>query len=194
VARHARLRPTDLAIVLDALHAQASAALAREGFDRHERQFVRSADLRYYGQAFEVRVDLPDGDVTQQLVDGVASAFHAEHRALYGYDFRHDPAQEVEWVNIRVTGVGPIRKPEVRTVPRGAHGPASGTRPVYFDGWVDAAVYDRSQLGAGDVIVGPAVIEEFGSTVPVDPGFSAHVDPYGNLVLRRRTHDAGTPR
>ena len=28
--------------------------------------------------------------------------------ALYGYDFRDDPRQQVEWVNLRVTGVGPI--------------------------------------------------------------------------------------
>jgi N-methylhydantoinase A len=29
------------------------------------------------------------------------------------------------------------------------------------------------------------VVEEFGSTVPVHPGFSCEVDRLGNLVLRR---------
>jgi N-methylhydantoinase A len=185
VARHSRLDLAVMASVLDELQAEAAAALAREGFDESNRRFVRTADLRYYGQAFEVRVDMPHGAVTQQLVDDVAGAFHIEHRALYGYDFQGDAAQEVEWVNLRVTGVGPIRKPEVRTVGAGNGVVARGTRPVYFDDWVDAAIYDRELLGASDVVAGPAVIEEFGSTVPVHPGFSATVDSYGNLMLSR---------
>jgi N-methylhydantoinase A len=185
VARHSRLELATVAAVLNELHGEASAALAREGFDEQDRRFVRTADLRYYGQAFEVRVDLADGEITQQLADAVADAFHAEHRALYGYDFRNDAAQEVEWVNLRVSGVGPIRKPEVRKVAPGRGAARSGTRSVYFDDWVDAGIYDRSKLGAGDAVVGPAVIEEFGSTVPVHPGFTAEVDGYGNLLLKR---------
>ena len=40
---------------------RASAALAGEGFAPAERRFAASADLRYFGQAFEVRVPLADG-------------------------------------------------------------------------------------------------------------------------------------
>ena len=115
------------------------------------------------------------------------SAFHDEHRALYGYDFRDDPRQEVEWVNLRVTGVGPIRKPSLREVApgTGADAARTGTRQVFFDDWVEATVYDRARLGAGDVVEGPAVLEEFSSTVPLHPGFTAAVDSFGNLVIRR---------
>jgi N-methylhydantoinase A len=149
--------------------------------------FERTADLRYFGQAYEVRVAVPDGEVTEELTGAVAAAFHDEHRALYGYDNRDDPRQEVEWVNLRVTGIGPIRKPSPRRVPPGSGAGAArtGTRRLYFDGWVDAEVYDRSRLGAGDVVPGPAVLEEFSSTVPVHPGFTAAVDDHGNLVIRR---------
>ena len=56
---------------------------------------------------------------------------------------------------------------------------------MYFDDWVEADVYDRARLGAGDVVEGPAVLEEFSSTVPLHPGFTARVDGYGNLVIRR---------
>ena len=55
---------------------------------------------------------MPDGPLTADLAESVVAAFHDEHRVLYGYDFRDDARQEVEWVNVRVTGVGPIRKPE----------------------------------------------------------------------------------
>ena len=149
--------------------------------------FLRTADLRYFGQAYEVRVDVPAGPVTDDLVSTVAAAFHDEHRRLYGYDFRGDPRQEVEWVNLRVTGVGPIRKPSLPQAAAGggAGSARTGSRRVYFDDWVEAAVYDRVRLGAGDVVEGPAVLEEFSSTVPVHPGFAAEVDVLGNLVIRR---------
>ena len=175
--------------VYDGLAGRADAALAREGFAEGERVFVRTADLRYFGQAYEVRVDVPEGPVGEELTGQVARKFHDEHRALYGYDFRADPRQEVEWVNLRVTGVGPIRKPSLRKAApgRGAEAARTGSRQVFFTDWVEATVYDRAELGAGDLVEGPAVLEEFSSTVPLHPGFTARVDPYGNLLIHRST-------
>ena len=130
VARQSRLSVTAVQSVFDDLRSQADAALDREGFAADSRRFVRTADLRYYGQAFEVRVEVPDEAVTPRLFAVVAERFHEEHKVLYGYDFRSDGRQEVEWVNLRVTGVGPIRKPGPRTVAAGAGAQTarSGTR------------------------------------------------------------------
>ena len=61
----------------------------------------------------------------------------------------------------------------------------TGTRDAYFDGWTKAALYQRERLGAGDVVEGPAIIEEFGSTIPVHPGFRAEVDGFGNVLVTR---------
>lgn len=193
VRRHDRLEHGEMQSVLDELTADGDKALAAEGFAPQERRFERTADLRYFGQAFEVRVDLPDGAVDVTFVDTTAARFHAEHRALYGYDFADDPSQQVEWVNLRVTGVGPIRRPELRTVAPGSGAGAarSGTRRAWFDEWTEAALYRRSDLGAGDVVEGPAVIEEFGSTIPVHPGFRAEVDGFGNVHLARHVERTG---
>ena len=187
VCREAALETATVQGVFDDLAAMADAALGREGFSESERQFVRTADVRYYGQAYEVRVDVPEGPVTEDLVGTVAQTFHQEHKTLYGYDFRDDFRQGVEWVNLRVTGVGPIRKPEVHEVEAGsgAENARTGSRAVYFDDWANVAVYDRAGLGAGDVVEGPAVLEEFSSTVPLHPGFIAKVDAFGNLVITR---------
>ena len=189
VARQSHLDPADLQTVYDDLARQADDALAREGFLTEQRRFVRTADLRYYGQAYEVRVDVPEGPVDADLLALVADRFHDEHKALYDYDFRDDSRQEVEWVNLRVTGVGPIRKPEVREIGAGsgAESARTGSRRVYFDDWVDTPVYDRARLGAGDEVEGPAVFEEFSSTVPLHPGFTARVDGFGNLLITRAT-------
>ncbi len=63
VAAHADLDPAALAAVYGDLEDRAAATLAAEGFDPAEQRFLRSADLRYDGQAFEVRVDVPAGAV-----------------------------------------------------------------------------------------------------------------------------------
>ncbi len=197
VARHADVALVDLASILGDLLAKAQAALAAEGFLASQQLFVRTADLRYFGQAFEVRVGVPDGELSQDLVDGVAAAFHEAHRRLYGYDFRDDPTQQVEWVNLRVTGIGPIRRPEIRSAvstsstdePDSVVEPVETTRrQVCFDvaqGYVATPVFWRDDLAPGVRLEGPAIIEEFGSTVPLHPGFSARVDDFGNLVVTR---------
>jgi len=172
--------------VFEQLRKRAALALAAEGFGAHQQQFVLSADLRYFGQAFEVRVGVTDRPMDTALALEVADAFHDAHRGLYGYDFRHEGAQQVEWVNLRVSGIGPIQRPELRELPVRGEAVPPATRPVCFDGvagYVEASIHRRLDLAADDVVPGPAVIEEFGSTVPVHPGFVARVDRFGNLLL-----------
>ena len=116
VSKHATLDHAAVQKTFDELTAKAAKALDGEGFPRDEHRYSRTVDLRYFGQAFEVRVAAPEGTVDEAYAARVADAFHAEHRALYGYDFRDDPSQQVEWVNLRVTGVGPITRPELREI------------------------------------------------------------------------------
>jgi N-methylhydantoinase A len=215
------------------LEASAREALQREGFADSEMQIVRSADLRYFGQAWEVRVDAPSGQLTRAAADAAVDGFHAAHERTYGFSYRPEQTsttyhgapssprppsplsapergsnnssvspllagegsgvrsrQRVEWVNLRVTGVGPMRRPPVaRSTPleRTAERARAGTRPVCFDGtFVETPLYDRSLLGAGDTLDGPAIVEEHGSTTVVFPSLTARVDDFGNLILTRR--------
>ncbi|MEO5610768.1 MAG: hypothetical protein ABIQ61_07600, partial [Ornithinibacter sp.] len=46
-------------------------------------------------------------------------------------------------------------------------------------------VYWRPDLRAGDTFAGPAIVEEYGSTLPVHPGFVVRVDTLGNLVVTK---------
>jgi N-methylhydantoinase A len=194
VTLDAALDVAALRAAFDELTTRARDALLREGFAEAEHVFARTADLRYFGQAFEVRVPVPDGDLDRAALDGVATAFHAAHRGLYGYDFAGDPTQQVEWVNLRVSGIGPITRPEIRRRDGGSAPPARRpsptpqTRPVCFDaeqGYVETPVHWRPDLPPGTDVAGPAVIEEYGSTVPVHPGFAAAVDDLGNLLVTR---------
>ncbi|WP_067803302.1 hydantoinase/oxoprolinase family protein [Actinomadura formosensis] len=188
VVRDAELDPALLASVYADLEGEAAATLAREGFAEDRRRFARSADLRYHGQAFEVRVAAPAGPPDEGFRAQVVRRFHDAHEALYGYCYRDDPRHPVEWVNLRVSGIGPIERPRLTARPAGDGDPSrarTGTRGVYFDAWAETPVYRREKLAPGDAIEGPAVIEEFGSTLPLHPGFTAALDPYGNLVVTR---------
>jgi N-methylhydantoinase A len=86
--------------------------------------------------------------------------------------------------------VGPIRRPEIAELaPRegGVERAQTGTRRVYFEDYRDTPIYWRPELAPGDVLEGPAIIEEFGSTIPIHPGFTARVDNFGNVLVTRAT-------
>ena len=99
----------------------------------------------------------------------------------------------MEWVNVRVTGVGPIAAPRLPALPSRADAAPSGRRPVCLDeaGWIETDVYWRPDLAPGQRLHGPAVVEDFGSTVPLAAGFRADVDRVGNLIVSRSPHDPG---
>jgi N-methylhydantoinase A len=193
VCRSDRLDYALVEKIFSELTDRASEALDAEGFASADHRYVRTVDVRYFGQAFEVRVDIPEGAVDADFADAVATSFHDAHKALYGYDFREDSRQQVEWVNLRVTGIGPIRRPElteIATAHDSVERARTGTRGVCFEpsnGYVKVGIYWRPDLCAGDELRGPVIVEEFGSTVPVHPGFTVRVDAYGNLVITKES-------
>ena len=190
VQRHDRL---DHALVeghLARLEAGAREALEREGIPEASRRFVRLADLRYFGQAWEVTVELPPGPVDATLAAETLERFHAAHEQRYGYSYREATGRQgVEWVNLRVVGMGLVDRPSPRALPEGdgrSERARSGTRAVVFDGrTLDCAIYDRARLQPGDRLGGPAIVEEFGSTTVVYPGQRVEVDRFANMVLTR---------
>ncbi|MFL6115098.1 MAG: hydantoinase/oxoprolinase family protein, partial [Catenulispora sp.] len=192
VRRHDRIDVPRVRALFDQLRTMAAEALTAEGFAAPHQVFKRSADLRYFGQAYEVRVAVPDGEFGPAAAGQVIAAFHAAHEAMYGYSFRDDERQSVEWVNLRVTGIGPIQRPAIAEVPvrdSGRPEPVS-ERAVWFDDEpVRTPIYDRGTLMEGDRISGPAIVQEYGSTVPVHPGFGCVVDRWGNLLLTADTAD-----
>lgn len=189
VCKSVDLDPGELAGVYEELRAQASAALTREGFSSEDHFFALSADLRYVGQAFEVHARGPTQPIDDDFVGAVVARFHDEHERLYGYCYRDDPSHVVEFVNLRVTGIGPITRPTLPEIGPGngdSRRARHGHRRVLFDNrWQYAGIYRRENLLAGDTVDGPAVVEEFGSTLPIAPGFSARVDRFGSLIIMR---------
>jgi len=161
---------------LQRLHRSGYRDLRAENFKPDEighRDFV---DLRYKGQSYELTVPL-----TSTFVD----AFHKMHQRRYGYA---DPSKPVEVVSVRSAFYGRVRKPKIRKAPR-ARGKARPleSQDVYLEGkWRRTAVYDRSALGRGRKIYGPAIIGEYSATTLVPADVVCEVDATLNLTLTLR--------
>jgi N-methylhydantoinase A len=147
-------------------------AAARRDLD--DPDFTRRTDLRYRGQSFELTVDA-DGP-------SLASGFQAAHRRRYGYVMEGTP---VEVVNLRVVATVPIGKPSIEEPLAEAAAPP-GSRMANFDGeWKTVPVFDRTAMGAGTRLAGPALVEFPEATCVVRPGWNGAVDDAGTLVLER---------
>lgn len=190
VQRDDTLDCASVAAVYERLERQARAALAAEGFSDDQMQIARAADMRYFGQAWEVRVDVPDGAFDARTAATALARFHESHQRTYGYSYADQADQRVEWVNLRIVGSGPIQRPRLdrheRTSQSGIERALTGHRAVYFDQEaVQTPIFARDLLEPADRLTGPAIVEEFGSTTVVLPGLSARVDVYRNLILER---------
>jgi N-methylhydantoinase A len=167
------------------LFAEMEAGLRRqlelEGFAPVRQRMRRSLDLRYRSQAFELNLEL-DGET----LDDVETAFHARHQATYGHA---DPGATVELVNARLSAFGVVARPAAERHGSGGAGLAAALierRAVRFDGAThDCPVWERERLPAAAELRGPAIVEEFGATTVVPPGWCGTVDGHGNLRFVR---------
>ncbi len=139
---------------------------------------LRSADLRYRGQGYELRVE---------WARDIASKFHRLHAERYGYA---DALRPVEIVNVRVQAVMKTRRDARRASKiRAGDGQQAILRRyrIYEQGrWRPAPLYDRVRLRCGDKLKGPAVVAEYSATTLIASGWNATVDGHGNLVLTTR--------
>ena len=163
------LEPGALDAGFGALEREAEAALPGA-------ELVRRADARYRRQAFELTIEAADEAA-------LAERFHAAHEQRYGYAMPEEP---VELVNLRVTAIAPVEKPELREPPAPAGGAETGRRQVSVDGeWREIPVLARERMGEGSAVTGPAIVELAEATCFVRPGWEGRVDAAGTLVLGR---------
>jgi N-methylhydantoinase A len=170
-----------------ALHAQADALLAADNVAPALRAIERKLDLRYAGMTHEVTITCPQDVHGGALIEATIERFHRRFEELSGHSRRG--REPVEIVNLRVTARGLRGKPKLSRVALASVAPvqARTRRAVQFLGQADlieTPIYDRRDLGHGTEVAGPAVIEQFESTIILPPDWLAAGDAFGNLILR----------
>jgi len=170
------------------LERQLQDRLLEQGVFQQAIQLQRLADLRYTGQAYEISLHTPAGEVTSNWISHLVQTFHDQHELLYGFAATSAP---VTIVNLRVIAEGsmpslklsPIRKQ--RGVPL-----IHSRREVFFEELgqsTNTPIYDRASLGLGAEITGPAIIEQLDSTTVIHPETKATVLCGGNILLEGLT-------
>jgi len=179
----AELADAELRDCFSAREADARAWLAEQKVEVAETRLIKSADMCFEGQSFELNVVLPDAPLTVENLEGW---FRAHYRLVYGID---DPDTPIRVLEARVQIVGVTTKPDIdRLRPFGAGAPAAtSTRRVFENGKaVTATVYQRAGLTQGQEFRGPAVVEQYDTTVYIPEGFAIRVDPWWNLIGERQ--------
>lgn len=180
--------PQHIRHIFTDLEHQTRTLFSANGLDGDSAVVSRFVDARYVGQNFELHVSAPAGQLDDTAFNAIRRNFDTTHERLYGY---RQPDQEVECITFRIQAMLPVRRPDLqpravqkRSIPLepNAH------RQVYFepaDGFITCPIYDRATLLPGDVVSGPAIVEQMDATTVVPFDFTARVDNMLNLRLSR---------
>jgi N-methylhydantoinase A len=178
----------ELGAAWNELAQQGDNYLQDEGVALTARSFTRSVDMRYAGQSFTLPIPWNSETDTAQVV---IERFHTRHRETFGYA---SESNAVEATTVRLTALGHIEKPPLDFADTYSD-LASQTLPTrttmrkIFDGqaWTNSRVVDRSLCRSGEVIQGPAVIEDFGATSYLPAGWTATVHLSKALICEWHT-------
>ena len=143
-------------------------------------ELQRALDMRYVGQWRSLTIPV----TTPLRAADIVHSFHAAYAREYMFK-RDDYPLEVHGIALRATGL--TDKPKLPNHPVSATPAcASERRPVWYgtQAAVDTPIYQRTELGCGMRISGPAVIEQLDSTIVIPPDIIAEVDEWLNLRMK----------
>jgi N-methylhydantoinase A len=178
------VRDVDGAAVDALLHAQAErgrALIESEGVATERIDAIHEADLLYQGQTHVLRIPVASPGFRPE---DILRDFAARYRDRFDVELSEMRAM---LVNVRTSVVGRRPKQDLRRLSAAREGGSDapvGHRRVYFaGGWQETAIYRRDALGIDTRIVGPAIVEQPDTTIVIDPGATAYVDAWGNLII-----------
>ncbi len=186
--RHDNADATTVEAIYLRLSAQAETWFTSENIPAGRRRIERTVDVRYAGQNYEIPVELPEGPITTETFATVLQRFMDAHRQLYGFEA---PGEPIQLVTFRLAAIGLVEKAEFPPQPQesqDASAAVSGRRDVWMieaGGFVAATLYDRAKLRPGNVVEGPAIIDQMDTTTVVPPAMIATVDAYLNFILEK---------
>jgi 5-oxoprolinase (ATP-hydrolysing) len=123
-------------------------------------------------------------DVPFASVSDMRTAFEEVHKQRFGFA---SPEREILFDMISVEAIGDTGEAPSAVAMGHDDDPKAHVRAYTADAWQDIALYRREGLSAAAEITGPAIITEATGTNMIEPGWVAHLDALGNLILERKT-------
>ena len=170
---------------LEVLQDQALAEYAAENIDGTRVSFMRYGRCRYQNQEHSVEISLPDGEIDAEQLAKIVERFRSDYEKEYTYRLPA-PAEMVCYHLVAIAEVDKLKPKKRHRSGRKLENTTKGTRTADFieTGISEAAIYNGELLEPGMSFVGPAIIEESGTTVVIPPNMPCHVDDYGNYVIQ----------
>jgi len=170
--------------IWEEMKKEAISHLAEEGFAKSKIIFAGTADMRYAGQAWELNIPVPIGLTSEKNFQKIAQDFQKIHKRTYGYVLKDE---DIIFVNLRLSAIGTIPKLEFKEEPLRDKAPQKalkGNRDVFINkNFVKCSIYDRDRLAPGSLVIGPAIIEEYGSTTLIPSKKIAKIDKFRNIII-----------
>jgi len=164
--------------------------LEGQGFTRVDCRLDLFLDVRYVGQASELRVPLEASieELDEQAILASLGRFHRTHELRYGYAYECEEPAEI--VNAGLTGTGTLQVDDqvaVKDATSSWLDHATGERVAAIAGkWRAVQLYERPLGATEGSLQGPAIVEQYDSTVVIEPGWSGCQGALGELVIERR--------
>ena len=177
----------ELRLELEKLATLALSALVEEKATSEGSEITYQLDLRYQGQGLSLTVDvtLAEGE---DVLTAIGTQFDLMHEQLFTFSL---PAEK-EIVNLRSIALGKEARVEVPsvTIDPDFVNRSEGNQRMFAEGqWWDASIYDRSKIGRGTAINGPAIVTEMDSTTMILPEHVGRIDSFGNILITPITQD-----
>jgi N-methylhydantoinase A len=184
VARIDDLSADELIEQLQSLRVRASESFEADGIPAEQQEVSYQADIRYAGQAFQLSLVVTTDELKSRGLVVLTDEFDRQHEQLF--TFAHGKDHEIVMVRAIVKATSTLSA-DLKEVSdkktRLADAKMHDTKFYYEKEWRDAVIYDRSKLGVGTVVTGPAIVVEMDATTLILPGHAATVDKVGNLLI-----------
>jgi N-methylhydantoinase A len=163
------------------LVSESVAELKSQGYDKGI-EVHRALEMRYLGQNYELELPLKVERFTAANIEAMWDNFHKTHKIRFGFS---TPGEIIEIVNFTVTAVAHTPKPALTKLKSSPAKPKPREkRKVWFIGGPQTVpVFSRDDLLAGQVIKGPALIEEAASVTVLEPGYRMRIHPQGHMLI-----------
>jgi N-methylhydantoinase A len=164
------------------MEAEGREILESEGVIKSKHRYQRTLDMRYLGQGFELNIET-EIQFDESKIKNAMKDFHDKHEEIYGYS---EEGESIEIVNAKLRAIGLLDSPKLKPRVKVQENTSREERRVFFENyndWFNVKIFDRNDIGFMDA--GPAIIEQYDSTIVVYPDWIFMPDDLGNLILRR---------